>query len=130
MILFKVFYKKYTKDEPMLIGFEKVNDKGNWESNLKGKTEWQNGVISINEHEGILIRKQFVIEDVEGELLFEGDQFTVSGNTKDAIFTLKGKEENLNITNVHGESSASRTIGYDLGWVYGNKDYTIKLYNE
>ncbi len=77
-IIYKVYHKKYTKDDGILIGIERVNEEStNWEYNLVGKDEWTLGTIAINPDKGMLVRKQFITEDVDGELLFEDDNVTM-----------------------------------------------------
>lgn len=82
--MFKVYHKKYTKDEGVLVGVERINEQsGNWEYNTVTDTEWKLGTIAIKEGQGMLERKQFITTDVDGELLFEGDRVHADYNEQD-----------------------------------------------
>lgn len=123
--MFKVYHKKYTKDEGVLVGVERINEQsGNWEYNTVTDTEWKLGTIAIKEGQGMLERKQFITTDVDGELLFEGDKVHPVG-LENSIIELK-KGEFLETHYGHGDSSSSMYYGFKVH-SYGDEKFKLKL---
>lgn len=127
-IIYKVYHKKYTKDEGVLIGIERVNEEStNWEYNLVGKDEWTLGTIAINPDKGMLVRKQFVVEGEDGELLFEGDfvrPIFKDGESGSPSFLRRGVRNNVSYG--HGDCTTSMNYGFTID-NYGNEPFKLKL---
>lgn len=131
-IIYKVYHKKYTKDDGVLIGIERVNEEStNWEYNLVGKDEWTLGTIAINPDKGMLVRKQFITEDVDGELLFEGDFVQGVGPQHDSTNTPKElvRKVSHSTTRGHGECTTHMYYGFEIT-EWGNDKFDLKLYNK
>lgn len=80
-IEFKV-YQRFSKDENFKhVGFERINNDGNWEYKRNGRNEWLLGIITDNHRNAEFKRFQFINKiDINNEKLYIGDIAVQTGD--------------------------------------------------
>jgi hypothetical protein len=109
-IIFEVRYSTGKK----IIGYERINDKGQWEQKRIGRNKWILGVISDGQSYAEMIRRQYTgLNDRTGKETYDGDEIIDLRQSIRGIISFDAGCFSVKITEV--SQRANKKIGWDLG---------------